>query len=184
LWAFLSIDTEVNEHHAEKVWWLCDILPLVDAVDDLHSHVGLLINGAGHQVHQIGGVFSLALDEDAVGSHHIFRLSTSPSTIICDDVFKGLVKRTGLTGLSFRDAFEPAFEAIGVVKSFSPGMVTGKGHGLITPQGGGKDIVFLESALTESRIPAIGQAVRVSGRRRAYGRVADIVSDVLLPDLG
>jgi len=105
--AFLPIETEVDEGQARAVYWLCNVVQVLDAVDDSRSQVKAGIADNGERDHSIIGIFSLIFDEAIVGSHHAFRLWTSFPHIVCDETFKAAIKQSGLTGLSYRDAARP-----------------------------------------------------------------------------
>lgn len=99
---FLPVDAEFDPGQAPMPIWLCDVLPVLDAVDDDRSQVTILQGDSGERIHEISANTRLVFHEAIVDSHHAFRLTTSFPTIICDDVFKAKIKEASLTGLSFR----------------------------------------------------------------------------------
>jgi hypothetical protein len=105
--AFLPIDVEITKGIEPTAYWLCDVMPLLDAVDEARSDVEVNIANDGGRVYNIAGRFSLIFDDSVVGSHYMFRLRTNPSRIICDEIIKAAFEQSGLIGLRFRDAEHP-----------------------------------------------------------------------------
>jgi hypothetical protein len=101
---FLAVETIVDEGDEPLVLWLCEVVTILDAVDEARSHVSVAQSGDGFRSHLISGISQLEFNETIVGEHHAFRLLTSPGTIVMDDFFRENIKREGLKGLSFRDA--------------------------------------------------------------------------------
>lgn len=177
--AFLPIDTTVDAGAEPVSLWLCDVLPILDAIDEEHSTVEAGVADNGAKVHKfVGG--HLVFHEGVVAGHQVFRLATSPYTVVCTEEFRARVKAHGLRGLSFGDTYEPSFETVGTVKAFTPSRPPerGWGWGLIAPHGGGKDIFFHQRNLAGASVPAVGQTVHVSGRHGGNGPRAVAVSEV------
>jgi hypothetical protein len=101
---FLPVDTEVDPGQEPVVLWLCDVIPVLDAVDESCSTVNKIINDMGEPSHQVSAISSLFFDEKTVGFHHAFRLKTAPSKIVCDKVFRLKLQKEKLSGLSLRVA--------------------------------------------------------------------------------
>jgi hypothetical protein len=101
---FLAVETIVDEGEEPLVLWLCEVVTILDAVDEARSHVSVTQSGDGFRSHVISGISQLEFNETIVGEHHAFRLLTSPGTIVLDDFFRDTIKREGLSGLSYRDA--------------------------------------------------------------------------------
>jgi hypothetical protein len=160
---YLPVDTEVDAGSEPATYWLCDAAVVLDAVDEARSEVGSMIADDGSKVHRLIGSYSLVFDENIVGGHDVFRMKTFSSKIICSARFKAAFKQAGLTGLSFIEASQLAFDKLGTVTALSP-------VGKIKPQGRGKDIVFFPDALNNpNKLPKIGQTVRVQGRHVKHG---------------
>jgi len=102
--SFLALDTEVDPGQEPLVLWLCDVMPMLDAVDKARSKVQTVRRDDGTYGYNIIGDFSLIFDENVVGSHHVFRLRTNPSHIVYDETVKAAIQNNGLTGLRFRNA--------------------------------------------------------------------------------
>jgi hypothetical protein len=101
--AFLPVDSEVDVGVEPVTIWLCDIIPVLDAIDDSRSRVDAVVGDSGERIHKIIANGSLIFDEEVVGSHHSFRLTSNFLTVVCDEIFKNAIIEAGLTG-SFRDA--------------------------------------------------------------------------------
>ncbi len=84
--------------------WLCEVVPVLDAIDDASSDVVITTTSSGEKFHAISGLSRLAFNEAVVGSHHAFRLATRIGTVVLDEVFRDAIKKAGLTGLNFYDA--------------------------------------------------------------------------------
>jgi len=102
--AFLACDTEVDPGKDPITLWLCDVMPMLDAVDESRSDIKTLVGENGVRVYQMFGSFSMRFHESIIGAHHAFRLQTNFGNIVVDDFFKHAIKKSGLTGLIFRDA--------------------------------------------------------------------------------
>jgi cold shock CspA family protein len=161
--AYLAVDIEADRDTEPAVYWFCDIVPVLDALDEARSVVrALMIHKDGSKIHDTGKC-SLVFDETIVGQHCIFRMRTSFMTLICNERFMTAVKQAKLTGLSFWDAFEPPFDKIGTVTALPP-------FGKIKPQGRGAEIFFHQKQLEALGVPLrIGQTVRAQCRRNRYG---------------
>jgi hypothetical protein len=123
-----------------------------------------------------GGLFAYSwylfvpFDENRIGTQSIFRMRTSFTTLICDERFKAEFKQSNLTGLRFKDAFEPPFDKVGTVTALSPRRAT------IKPEGRSKELYVTQNALDGLDGPLkIGETVRVIGRRGEYGYHATCV---------
>jgi hypothetical protein len=162
--SYLAVDTEVDPGFESTTYWLCDIVSMIDALDESRSAVKRWIDRDGSWFHLTGIDASLAFDENLVGAHSVFRMTTSFTTLICDERFKTEFKQSKLTGLRFKEAFEPPFDKVGTVTALPPRI------GTIKPEGRSKEVYFSEDALDGLDAPLkIGETVRVIGRRGEYG---------------
>jgi Protein of unknown function (DUF1629) len=66
---FLVLDTEVDPGHEPMVLWLCEVMPLLDAIDGSRPQVDVVRGDSRERVHQIGGLSRLVFDETIVGLH-------------------------------------------------------------------------------------------------------------------
>ena len=168
---YQKIDVEVDAGCEPADWWLCDVVHVLDAVDeerstDLHPTV----NDVGQKLHP--GILhgSTVFDERIVGDHEVFRLKTSPHTIVCAARFKNAFKSAGLKGQSFLPAFEPSCDWIGTVRQVARhGTGPLAWRGVIAPDGRGAGIHFVLSAEDGWKHPPfVGERVCVFGRRMKW----------------
>jgi Protein of unknown function (DUF1629) len=104
---FLPVDVEIeNNDQEQQPYWLCDVVTMLDAVDESRSNVKISTNDLGKRIHLIGLGQCLGINETVVGPRHVFRLTTSFPTIVCDETFKTAYKEGKLTGLSFRPSMK------------------------------------------------------------------------------
>jgi len=102
--AFLPVDSIFENASGSNKYWLCDVISVVDAVDEAQSIVRKTLDSSGERVHEIFPGTNLKFNEVAVNSHHAFRLETNFNVIICDEELKNSVLKARLTGLRFQDA--------------------------------------------------------------------------------
>jgi hypothetical protein len=93
-------------------YWLCDVLRVLDAVDESQSRlkVGIVEDpkyrnfGMKYYSILVEGGAKLVFREEAIGSAHVFRVAHMDATIISDQVLKDACKTAGVGGIRFRDA--------------------------------------------------------------------------------
>jgi Protein of unknown function (DUF1629) len=165
---YLAIDVQVDPGCEPAIWWLCDIVNVLDAIDEEQS-VGLrpIVGDTGRKVHNNVIWASTVFDESVVGKHNVFRPATSPDPIVCTGRFKDAFKKAGLTGQSFPPAFEPWIDKIGTVTMVVPAArMQGGGfrqwRGDVTLEDSGKVVGVLYGALDdEENPPNVGEKIRV-----------------------
>jgi hypothetical protein len=101
---FLPVDTIVEGDETRQTWFLCDVVTMLDAIDEPRSRVRVSVDDRGERIHLISPLDCLAFDETVVGTHRLFRLTTNFRAVICDDVVRSAVRSAKLKGLMFRDA--------------------------------------------------------------------------------
>ena len=104
--AFLRCEVRLRDGSEGPRYWLCDVLPVLDAVDESSSVVTIAHWENGDKYYDFMKPTSLKFNEKVVGEHRIFRLAFLKGRIICDEAFKRGCKNAGLTGLMFRDAID------------------------------------------------------------------------------
>jgi hypothetical protein len=102
--AFVKCETHYGDGRAGPVSWLCDVLRILDAVDEEKSRLKIQRDPQDRKWYSFLGGANLFFREEIVGSTHIFRLRYSSSTIICDESFKAACKEASLKGIGFSDA--------------------------------------------------------------------------------
>lgn len=101
--AFVKCDVRVADGSPAPTYWLCDVVRVLDALDESASRIKIYQEPEGKRYGLAGGA-SLVFKEDAVGPAHVFRMAHMQPTIICDQQLKDACKAAGLKGLQFEDA--------------------------------------------------------------------------------
>jgi len=101
---FLALEAEIVGDQEQQDYWLCDVVTMLDAIDEERSNVRPGVSDAGTKIHQILMNGKVVFDENVVGLHHLFRLTTNFRTVACDDTFKAAYKEAKLTGLMFQNS--------------------------------------------------------------------------------
>lgn len=99
--AFLRCKVQFPDGTDAPVRWLCDVVRVVDALDEEKSTIRIRTSTDGSKVYNFSGDVNLIFKEDAVGPHHVFRMMYYESTTICDEKIKLACKAANLTGLHF-----------------------------------------------------------------------------------
>ncbi|HEY7300225.1 MAG TPA: DUF1629 domain-containing protein [Xanthobacteraceae bacterium] len=87
------------------VYWLCDVLRVLDAVDEAVSRVRIKYDPVDkRKIYSLMGGANLTFKEDVVGASHIFRMAHLKPAIICDQQLKDACKAASLKGIMFKDA--------------------------------------------------------------------------------
>ncbi|MEN2470077.1 imm11 family protein [Burkholderia sp. GS2Y] len=102
--AFLRCEVQFLDGSDGPVYWLCDVLPDLDAVDEARSIVEIKYESNGEKYYSFMKPTSLEFHRDLIESRHIFRLTRFMPKIICDEIFRQACKDEGLTGIRFREA--------------------------------------------------------------------------------
>ena len=100
--AFVRCEVRLRDGEPGPAYWLCDVIRVLDAVDEAASQL-MILERAGQKLYAIMGGTKLTFREDAVGSAHVCRLTYSIATVICDQTFKDSCKSAGLKGIAFTD---------------------------------------------------------------------------------
>lgn len=94
-------------------FWLCDVVRVLDALDEWQSHLRIGIRDDirfvdhGQKYYEFlicGG--KLVFREAAIGNAHIFRMAYADHAVICDQEFKDACKSEGLRKIKFRDVLK------------------------------------------------------------------------------
>lgn len=85
--AFLRCDMRLSDGQECPVRWLCDVVRILDALDEAKSTSGIEVADDGSKVYRILGNPRLAFREEVVGKCHIFRMKYHVLEI-CDDDMK------------------------------------------------------------------------------------------------
>jgi hypothetical protein len=102
---FVRCETRHPDGSAGPTCWLCDVIRVLDAVDEQRSRVKIEYDPTGsHKRYDLMGGADLFFREEIVGAAHIFRLRFLLPKIICDQSMKDVCKDAGLKGIGFREA--------------------------------------------------------------------------------
>jgi hypothetical protein len=98
--AFLACDVNLRDGSPGPVYWLCDVVRVLEAFDE--STVQEFRSG----IKKAGliGDKTLVFNEIVIGDAHIFRTPYSPN-VFCDQVMKDACKAAGMKGVQFHDCF-------------------------------------------------------------------------------
>ena len=83
--------------------WLCDVVRVLDALDEMQSKVRVGVADNGSKYYLRGGDEKLIFDQAVVGASHIFRMKYCESRVICDEELRLACKSADLKGISFVD---------------------------------------------------------------------------------
>jgi hypothetical protein len=103
--AFLRCETRSLNGGPAPVYWLCDVIRMLDVVDEEKSDLRILEDGTDYRHYDPMAISSYVFREEAIGSAHIFRLRFLRSNIICDQAMKDACRAAGLRGLRFENAY-------------------------------------------------------------------------------
>jgi hypothetical protein len=103
--AFLQCRLQLRDGSEGPVRWLCDIVRVLDAVDEENSDVQIGTADDGSKFYRFGGI--VRFRSDAVGSAHIFRLKYLEGSWACDGELRRACIEADLTGLRFKDTSKP-----------------------------------------------------------------------------
>jgi tetratricopeptide (TPR) repeat protein len=81
--------------------WLCDVVRVLDAVDEEKSKVTIRTGQSGNKYYSFAGGVNLHFKPDGVGTSRVFRLHYHPDSVICDDEVKAACVAADLKGLHF-----------------------------------------------------------------------------------
>jgi hypothetical protein len=101
--AFVKCDVQPAEAAPGSGFWLCDVVRVLDALEESASKVEIGHEADGKRYSFVGRT-SLIFKEDVIARARIFRMAHMEPTIICDQQLKDACKTAGLKGIQFRDA--------------------------------------------------------------------------------
>jgi hypothetical protein len=100
---FVRCETRYRDNRVAPGYWLCDVVRVLDAVDEANSVLKIEYPTPDRKVYNLSAQSSLLFKEESVGAAHIFRLFFYPM-IVCDQVFKDACKEAAVRGIRFTDA--------------------------------------------------------------------------------
>ena len=81
-------------------YWLCDVVRVLDAVDEARSRLRIEYEGEIKRYSVLGGA-DIVFNEDVVGAAHLFRMAHMESAVICDRPIKEACRAASLKGITF-----------------------------------------------------------------------------------
>jgi uncharacterized protein DUF1629 len=103
--AFARCEVRLSNGAPGPAYWLCDVLRILDAVDEAASQVRIeYLPPNSTKFYNLTGGANLVFREDVVGSAHAFRLADLDLVVFCDQQIRDACKAVGLKGVRFRDA--------------------------------------------------------------------------------
>ncbi len=104
---FVLCDFILADGSAGPRLWLCDVIRVLDALDEERSDIRIDYY-PDRKVYNLMGTTAVVIKDDAVGSSHIFRMTYSTPFVICDDYMKAVCKEARLKNVYFREACRPS----------------------------------------------------------------------------
>jgi hypothetical protein len=99
--AFLQCDVRSLDGKDQPVRWLCDVIRVLDALNEDTSTIRIGTASNGSKVYRFVGDETLIFTESVVGESHIFRMKYFEPKVICDADFMRACKSASLKGVSF-----------------------------------------------------------------------------------
>jgi hypothetical protein len=99
---FLACDIQSPDGTPQPPRWLCDIVRVLDALDEGRSETRNAVAKDGSKYYVFAFASRLVFKENVVGNARIFRMKFSIATIMCDAALRLACKAVGLKGTSFR----------------------------------------------------------------------------------
>ena len=103
---FLKCDTRLPDGAEGPRHWLCDVVRVLDALDEEKSIIKIDTSDMGRKIYNLFGPRSLIFNPDAVGQCRVFRMKYFEPVVICDEELRRACKENGITGIRFKDAVE------------------------------------------------------------------------------
>ena len=103
---FVRCDVFNRDGTKGPIYWLTDVVRVLDAVDEDASRVRIKYypEDNNRKVYSLLGGANLVFKERDVGTAHIFRMRYSEPYVICRQELRDACKKAGLKGISFKDA--------------------------------------------------------------------------------
>jgi hypothetical protein len=102
--AFLKCKVQLPDGTDGPLHWLCDVVRVLDALDEEKSRVHIGTADDGSKVYTLFPGRPLIFKDDAVGRHHAFRTMYFDPNVICDEEMRQACKAAGVKGVKFTDS--------------------------------------------------------------------------------
>jgi hypothetical protein len=101
---FLACDVRSADQGEVPVYWLCDVVRVLDAIDEAQSHLRIWHHEkTGEKFYNLGNAH-IRFIKNLIGDVHAFRNAHLDGYVFCDQQLKDACKAGGLKGIKFRDA--------------------------------------------------------------------------------
>ena len=102
-YAFVYHDCDIvrPDGSAGPVRWLCDVVQVVDAIDEQRSGATAIQNFVNKKIYKLSSDGTLALTRAKIGAAKIFHLMYFNAYVFCNDEFKELCIERQLSGFGF-----------------------------------------------------------------------------------
>jgi hypothetical protein len=100
---FLECDTQSPDGKHQPARWLCDVVRVLDALDEDQSNARIGVASNGSKFYNLTGSERFIFKETAVGESHIFRMKFFDAKVICDEELRLACKSADLKGIAFDD---------------------------------------------------------------------------------
>ncbi|MFM0646127.1 DUF1629 domain-containing protein [Paraburkholderia bryophila] len=98
---FLKSQVELADGSEPPLYWLCDVVRVLDAVNETASKMKIKHFENGQKYYSFLGGTSLKFRDDLDVSYHIFRLKFSSPSVVCDQKFKFAFRNAAVKGMDF-----------------------------------------------------------------------------------
>jgi hypothetical protein len=99
--ALLECDVQSPDGNRQPARWLCNVVRVLDAVDEAQSTVKVGVADNGSKCYRLRNNDKLVFKDSVVGGAHVFRMKYFEPRIICDEELKRACKLADLEGISF-----------------------------------------------------------------------------------
>ena len=99
---FLRCEMRSRDGQSLPARWLCDVIRVLDALDEEKSAVRIGVADDGSKVYRLIGRQKLIFKEEIVRRCHVFRLKFNSRYIVCDDELKRACKSAEVIGILFQ----------------------------------------------------------------------------------
>jgi len=100
--SFVQCETRRADGSPGPEYWLCDVVRVLDAVDETASRMRIEYRD-GVKLYDLMGGASLVFKENVIGPAHAFRMAFLKAAVVCDQHLKDACKHAGLKGLNLKD---------------------------------------------------------------------------------
>jgi hypothetical protein len=103
--AFVRCDVHLADGAAGPAYWLCDVVRVLDAVDEARSRL-VIDYEEKIKLYRLSRGADLVFNEDVVGAAHLFRMAHMEPVVICDQLLKEACRAASLKGITFKDVHQ------------------------------------------------------------------------------